>query len=111
MRRLSSAVLLSLVLAGCGDLCMQEEATFNALNAKTVNCPDTGIKITYSRSSCQLHETQCTPDETARIQAWLDCIDALPECSPGIAQSVFTDEFKKCGSQLGTISSSCGGMR
>ena len=92
--RILSMTSLALALAACApNLCQRKAAHFE-------RCA--GSMITYAEPLCEENLARCSDGEKARIEAYVQCLEAQNECS--LAAN------NRCGAQFpGAVNLTCKG--
>jgi len=125
MRLVVSALLTSVLLAGCGDeVCSNLENARTALNTKLIPCNGSvdsyafGYDATGScapvfkaagillsgdyvsagdSSTCDASIGKCSSSEQATLNTFASCFEALPDCSSSTSQAFFNAAYLCAG--------------
>lgn len=82
MRPTLVAALLSLVVAGCGDVCTRIGGATDVTNEKAKNC-GTSTSNPYDVAACQRGLSKCSPDDVKELESYAQCLESLPMCQEG----------------------------
>jgi hypothetical protein len=99
---------LSLCAAACGTVCDSAAGAQRRANDKGRDCSHQNITVNDA-NKCNSGLSKCSPDDVKELQAYADCLDALPVCSSSNSTSW---AFSRAGCQLqpiGRISGECAG--
>lgn len=99
---------LSVLLSGCGSVCDSAVAAENNSNRRGAECGQNNIAV-HDANRCNQNLSKCSPDDMKEIQAYADCLDALPACTSSNSVSW---GFSRAGCVLqpiGRISGTCAG--
>jgi hypothetical protein len=110
MLRLSVAALAALTLSACANVCDRAANNETVILNKTKNCAvfQDNFKSTFNKDTCNKEVAQCTADDTQKINAMLDCMEKLPDCTEATLDTWAT-ELAACSEKATGLSQACTG--
>jgi hypothetical protein len=103
--------VLTAALTGCGgNVCSRSKSNYDQIRDKLKNCSmiaaNMGSRPTDEQTRrCEDNVSKCTADDTKKLNAYYDCVEAVPACESG-KETEFTETLLAC--KFPDLSTECG---
>lgn len=103
-------LFIAALVTSCGptDVCGRAQAINAQYREKHAACVsgDPLPEAPFDTAGCTAAMQACSADDEATLQRYLDCLDALPACTPS-TRARFQDAFLACANGMTALSSTC----
>lgn len=103
------AFALIVLLSGCSvEVCTRSQTISDAWRTRHATCFSDGTEpaAKFDLDACNDSMNACTASDEQRLQGYLDCIEALPVCTPE-SRASFSADVMACSNDMSRLSDGC----